>query len=164
MNAISLSAFDLGLAALGVVLLSGITWLMRLGLAKGLLIAGLRTVVQLLLVGLVLRTLFDNASLVSVSLISLVMVLLAGREVGARQRLRFRGWRGYVLGTSSMFASSFAVTVLALLVVIGPEPWYAPRYAIPLLGMIRSRSQPNRQLIPVGLIPLSQKLMRSRAC
>ncbi|HKL22502.1 MAG TPA: ABC transporter permease, partial [Tichowtungia sp.] len=30
----------------------------------------------------------------------------------------------------------FAVAVLALTVVVGPEPWYAPRYAIPLLGML----------------------------
>jgi len=35
-----------------------------------------------------------------------------------------------------MFVSSFVVTVIALSVIIGPDPWYTPRYAIPLLGMV----------------------------
>jgi putative ABC transport system permease protein len=35
-----------------------------------------------------------------------------------------------------MFISSFAVAVLALNIVVRAEPWYAPRYAIPLLGML----------------------------
>jgi putative ABC transport system permease protein len=35
-----------------------------------------------------------------------------------------------------MFVSSFAVTVLALVAIVGTEPWYAPQYAIPLLGML----------------------------
>jgi putative ABC transport system permease protein len=35
-----------------------------------------------------------------------------------------------------MFLSSFCVTVLALLVILQPTPWYLPQYAIPLLGMI----------------------------
>jgi putative ABC transport system permease protein len=64
------------------------------------------------------------------------MLLLAGREVTARQTRRFGGPWGYGIGTFTMFLSSFTVTLLALLVIIGPQPWYDPRYAIPLLGMI----------------------------
>jgi putative ABC transport system permease protein len=136
MKTIALSAIDLMLAAAGVVLLAGIAWRMRLGLARGLLIAALRTAVQLLLVGLVLRALFANASPVLVALMSLAMVLLAGREVLARQTRRFRGPASYGIGTGSMFLSSFVVTVFALLAIVSPEPWYAPRYAIPMLGMV----------------------------
>ena len=40
------------------------------------------------------------------------------------------------LSGGSMFISSFTVTLLALLLIIGNEPWYAPQYAIPLLGML----------------------------
>ena len=39
-------------------------------------------------------------------------------------------------GFLSPGALAFAVTALALLVIIGGEPWYAPQYAIPLLGMV----------------------------
>ena len=34
------------------------------------------------------------------------------------------------------FVSAFATTIFALLVIIGTDPWYAPQYAIPLLGMM----------------------------
>jgi putative ABC transport system permease protein len=35
-----------------------------------------------------------------------------------------------------MFISSFSITLFALWVIIGSEPWYSPQYAIPLLGML----------------------------
>jgi putative ABC transport system permease protein len=92
--------------------------------------------VQLTLIGLVLKVLFANASLGWVTLMALVMLLIAGREVMMRQERRFRGWWGFAVGTGSMFLSSFAVTVFALVVILGDEPWYAPQYAIPLLGML----------------------------
>jgi putative ABC transport system permease protein len=64
------------------------------------------------------------------------MLLVAGREVMARQERRFKGWWGYAVGTFSMFLSSFTVTVFALVVILGDSPWYTPQYAIPLLGML----------------------------
>jgi putative ABC transport system permease protein len=84
----------------------------------------------------VLKTLFANVHLVWVTLMALFMLLVAGREVMARQKRRFRGWWGYALGTVSMFLSSFTVAVFALVVILGDTPWYTPQYAIPLLGML----------------------------
>jgi putative ABC transport system permease protein len=136
MTMLPLSALDLALASLGVLAVAALTWRLRLGLAGGLLLAALRTVVQLLLVGLVLRALFAHATFVWVALLSVAMLLIAGREVRARQKRRLGGLRGYGIGTISMFVSSFVVTILALVVIIGPDPWFAPRYAIPLLGMV----------------------------
>src|SRR6478672_5586104 len=52
----AMSAFDLGFAAALVVLSAGLSLVLQLGVARSLLIAGVRTVVQLLLVGLVLKT------------------------------------------------------------------------------------------------------------
>jgi putative ABC transport system permease protein len=92
--------------------------------------------VQLLLIGLVLRVLFAQVHLLWVTLMALGMLLAAGREVMARQQRRLRGWWGFGTGTGAMFVSSFAVTVLALVAIVGTEPWYAPQYAIPLLGML----------------------------
>jgi putative ABC transport system permease protein len=65
-----------------------------------------------------------------------VMLLVAGYEVMARQKRRLRGGWGYGIGAFSMFITSFTVTLFALLVIIGNEPWYQPQYAIPLLGMM----------------------------
>jgi putative ABC transport system permease protein len=133
---ISLSAFDLSIAALLVLAMAALSWRMQLGLTGSLLIAAVRTVVQLLLIGLVLKTLFEHVDLLWVAGISLVMLLAAGREVMARQQRRFTGWWGFGMGTGAMFISSFAITVLALTTIIGTDPWFTPQYAVPLLGML----------------------------
>lgn len=67
---------------------------------------------------------------------AIIMLLAAGREVMVRQKRRFIGSWGFMLGTSSMFVSAFSVTLLALMVIVQPEPWYLPQYSIPLLGML----------------------------
>jgi len=136
MNVISLSPFDLSMAALLVLILAGISIILKLNLASQIVVAAIRTVVQLLLIGLVLKVLFAQVSLLFVSALSIFMLLIAGREVMARQQRRFGGLWGYGLGTLSMFISSFTLTVYALIVVVGTDPWYTPQYAIPLLGMM----------------------------
>ncbi len=136
MGAITLSSLDLALASTLVLALGFISWRMRFGIERRLLVSALRTTVQLSLIGIVLKVLFENATLLWVALLALLMLLVAGREVTARQERRFAGWWGYGVGTLSMFISAFSVTVLALVVLIQPTPWYLPQYAIPLLGML----------------------------
>ncbi len=133
---ITLSAQDLAIAAVMVLLLALLSVRLHAGISRQLLIAAARTAIQLTLVGLVLKTLFANVHLGWVTLMALFMLLVAGREVMVRQKRRFRGWWGYALGTVSMFLSSFAVTVFTLVVILGDTPWYTPQYAIPLLGML----------------------------
>jgi putative ABC transport system permease protein len=88
-----------------------------------------------------------------------VMLTVAGREVMVRQQRCFVGWWGFGVGTLSMFVSSFAVTVLALVVVIGTDPWYAPQYAVPLLGMILGNTMNG---ISLGLDRLTQDAAQRR--
>ncbi|MFZ0486074.1 MAG: iron export ABC transporter permease subunit FetB [Arenicellales bacterium] len=133
---ILLSVWDLGLAAGLVIVLALLSGRLQVQLRNQILAAALRTVVQLLLIGLVLKWLFANAQLWPVILLSLVMLTVAGREVTARQHRRLTGWWGFGVGTISMFVSSFAVTLFALGAIIGNDPWYSPQYAIPLLGML----------------------------
>jgi putative ABC transport system permease protein len=133
---ITLSNLDLAIAALLVLALALLSARLQADVSRQLLIAAARTAIQLTLIGLVLKTLFANVHLVWVTLMALFMLLVAGREVMARQKRRFRGWWGYALGTVSMFLSSFTVAVFALVVILGDTPWYAPQYAIPLLGML----------------------------
>jgi putative ABC transport system permease protein len=92
--------------------------------------------VQLLLLGMVLKTLFEQTSPWLMLLLALIMLGVAGHEVMSRQQRRFVGPWGYGVGASSMFLSSFSVTLLALFAVIQVEPWYTPQYLIPLLGMV----------------------------
>jgi putative ABC transport system permease protein len=159
MTVIALTPLGLTLAAGLIVLLAGMSWLMRLGLARSLTVAALRTTVQLLLVGLVLEALFNYVHAGWMLLVSLVMLLAAGREVHARQKRKFAGWWGFGLGTMSMFISSFSITLLALLVIIGPQPWYKPQYAIPLLGMLLGNTMNG---IAIGLDRLTAAAWEQR--
>ncbi|HHJ18741.1 MAG TPA: iron export ABC transporter permease subunit FetB [Gammaproteobacteria bacterium] len=140
MTAIEVSPFDLGLAAILVLMLALLTVFMRTGQWRPLLFSAARAAVQLILVGLVLETVFANARGLWIFLMMLGMLLVAGHEVVARQKRRFRGWWGYSLGTVSMFVSTCSMLLIALLVMLQPEPWYQPQYAIPLLGMLLGNS------------------------
>lgn len=136
MNVIALDAADLALAAILVLALAGLSYPLRLGIGNRILVAAARTCIQLLLVGLVLKFVFELATLWSIAPVVAFMWLAAAREAAARQERRLRGWWGFGIGAISMFLSSFTVTFLALVVLIGPTPWYAPQYSIPLLGML----------------------------
>ena len=159
MSVIPLSIGDLGLAAALVLALALVTLRSRLGVTRPLLVAALRTAIQLSLVGMVLETLFSFAQWYWVALMALVMLLLAGREVMARQTRRFKGPWSFALGTSSMFVSSFSVTVLALTLLVQAHPWYEPQYAIPLLGMLLGNTMNG---IALSLDRLTETAYRER--
>jgi hypothetical protein len=58
-----------------------------------------------------------------------------------------------------MMASSVLVITFALLTALRPDPWYDPRYAIPLLGMILGNCMTG---IALGLDTLTTGLMNRR--
>ena len=156
---VSLDVWDVAIAAtlLGVDALLSIR--LRLGLERRLGIAALRMVVQLSLVGLVLEALFDAASPWLTAAMSLVMIAFAGREIAARQTRRFAGPWTYGLGAASMLLAGTSVTVLALTTQVRPDPWYDPRYAIPLLGMIVGNAMTG---VSLGLDRLLTAAVRER--
>lgn len=160
MNMVLLSATDLGLAAFLVFMLALLSRRMQLGLEGQLLVAATRTVIQLLLIGLVLQALFSHVNLLWIGAMALVMLLAAGREVMARQQRRFTGVWGFGMGTLAMFISSFAVASLALVTIINTDPWYTPQYAIPLLGMMLGNTMNG---IALGLDRLTQTTWQQRA-
>lgn len=157
---ITLSVFDLALAAVLILALAVLSLRLQLGIERRLLVSAMRTTMQLLLIGLVLKLLFDNAHFLWVAIMAAIMITAAGHEVMARQKRRFAGGWGFGLGTLSMFVSSFTVTVLALVLVIGSTPWYAPQYAIPLLGMVLGNTMNG---IALGLDRLTQEASTGRA-
>ncbi len=154
-----LSNLDLAIAALLVVLLALSARRVYPGLARQLLIAAARTAIQLTLIGLVLKTLFAHVSLLWVSLLAVLMLAMAGYEVMARQHRRFCGGWGYGIGVVSMFISSFAIALFALVVVVGHDPWYQPQYAIPLLGMLLGNTMSS---IALALDRLTQSAWEQR--
>lgn len=161
MNAvyIDLSYFDLAIASVLLLLAGGLSVALNLGLEKTLGIAAVRTTVQLALIGLVLKMLFQLVSPWWTGLAALVMLLLAGREVTARQTLKLRGGWSYSIATSSLIVAGGIVTILALTTAVRPEPWYDPRFALPLLGMMLGNTLTG---ISVGMERLSATLKREK--
>ena len=133
---ITLSPWDLSVAAVLVLALAFTSYQLQLGITRSLIISAIRTTVQLLLIGLVLKILFANAKWYFVVAIAAVMLTVASREVLARQQRRFTGMWSFGIGSASMFLSSFTLALLTLMVIIGSDPWHSPQYAIPLLGML----------------------------
>jgi putative ABC transport system permease protein len=133
---ILLSTYDLMLASLLVLALSGVCARLKLGVSMQLIVAACRTTAQLLVVGLILKKVFEHADLHWVVLIALLMLAVASWEILARQKRKIRGWWGFGISASSLFVSSFLITLVALLFIIKTDPWYTPQYTIPLLGML----------------------------
>ncbi|MCW9034855.1 MAG: iron export ABC transporter permease subunit FetB [Rhodospirillales bacterium] len=159
MSYIALTYWDLAFVSLLVLINAGISLYLQLGVAKKLLIAAVRTAIQLTLMGFVLKALFALTSPLWTALAAIFMILFAGREIMARQERRFKGWWSYGLGTISMTMASFIVTIVAL-TAIAPDPWYAPRFALPMLGIIIGNTMTG---ISLGLHNLLEGVTRERA-
>lgn len=130
----SLSGLDLAIAS-ALILINGVlSVLLRLQLERQLLVAGIRTVVQLLAIGYVLGWVFQHAWWYVVLPLMCGMTLIAGISASGRGERRYRG----LLTDSvlSVWLSSWLVTAIGLFVILRVRPWYEPQYAIPILGMI----------------------------
>lgn len=97
----SLSFVDLAIAGTLVLLNGAISLALGLGIARSLVIAGIRMVVQLLLVGLVLKTVFELGSPWLVGAVLLAMLASAAWETRSRQQRLFTGHWGYSLGAGT---------------------------------------------------------------
>lgn len=157
---IHLTAPDLMLAALLILALVGLSARLQLGMGLQLTIAAIRTTAQLLLIGLVLKSIFNNAELHWVILITMVMLMVAAWEILSRQKRKLHGWWGFGISAFSMFVSSFLITIFALVFIIRPDPWYTPQYTIPLLGMLLGNTMNG---IALGMDRLIQTAWQQRA-
>ncbi len=156
---IQLTPWDLVIAS-GMIILLAITSLMlQLNISKQLIIAAIRNVIQLLLIGYILKLIFNSNNLYFLASIATVMLVVAGFEINARQKYPLKRWVGFKIGTSALFISSFAMVLLTLMVIVAPTPWYSPQYAIPLLGMLLGNTMNG---ISLGMDKLNQTVYLQR--
>jgi putative ABC transport system permease protein len=131
----------LGKVALSALLLLGhvaLSFSLRLGLGKQLLVAATRMVIQLFLVAFILEWIFAQRHPLIILAMALWMAGIAGITSVQRQSHRFPGiyWENLV----SVLGSSFIVTGISLFAIIRPDPFYDPQYIIPMLGMVLGNS------------------------
>ncbi len=136
MNTIALSPVDLAVSASLVVLDAILSMILALRLHRQIAVAAVRMVVQLAAIGYVLKLVFALNSPAATLAIVLVMILVAAREVAARPERRFKDYSNLALGAGSVALATFITVILALTTAIRPHPWFAPRYAVPLAGII----------------------------
>lgn len=105
-----------------------------LGLSKMLAIATVRTIVQLLGVGVFLAFVFATRQPLVVLAVLLGMVSIAATVARSRidqQLPRLLPWVWLAI-----FVSALITMAYVCLLVIHLDPWYDPRYLIPLSGMV----------------------------
>jgi len=156
---IALEATDLLLAGTLLFINGALSLALQLDLERRLAFAAARMVVQLLAVGFVLKALFATVSPWLTGGVALAMVLFAGREIVARQQYRFRGGWSYGLGVGCMATAAVAVTIFALATQLQADPWYHPRFAVPILGMVLGNTMTG---IALGLDTLTSAVGRER--
>jgi putative ABC transport system permease protein len=136
MTVVALSPIDLSLAASLVLLDAGVSVVLKLDLHRQVLWAALRMVVQLIIVGYLLRFIFGLNNPAATLVIVLVMAAIAAREIAARPERKFKGLVGLAISTPGVLLATFVTAGLALATAIRPHPWFDPHYAIPLAGII----------------------------
>lgn len=129
---------QLALATLFVVFVGVVSLRLSLGIGKDLVLATVRTYLQLIALGLVLRWVFGVDSPWLVIGILAVMVLMAARIV-VRRSPDAPG-RIYLSSAIAMGLTGFIVTFAVTGLIVQVEPWYEPRYVIPLAGMVIGNS------------------------
>jgi putative ABC transport system permease protein len=136
MTPILLKPGDLALAGLLILVDGALSLALGLQLHRQVAVAAVRLVVQLLLVGYVLRFVFAAANPVLTLLIVVLMTAVAAREVAARTERRIARFGNYVIAGAVVSAATCVTVALALTTAIRPLPWWNPHYAIPLAGII----------------------------
>jgi len=110
----------------------------RLGMELDYVWASIRTVAQLLAVGHVLLWIFNAEELIWVLVAFAVMLAAASVTATRRGSVRIPG----ILGSAalSLTIGCGVTTVAVTLLVVRADPWWAPRYFLPLAGMIIGNS------------------------
>ena len=155
---IELSYWQLALAASLIVISAVISLLLQLKLERRLLLASLRTIVQLMLVGLVLNWIFELGRWYVVLSLMLAMTVVAGVSAVGRTERRYRGMM--LDSVVAIWAGTWCIAAIALAAVVRPDPFWQPQYAIPLLGMILNNTLNGMSL---GLNRFGTELADKRA-
>ncbi len=154
---IELSFWQLGLAAALILISGAVSLALQLGLERRLLLASVRTVGQLLMIGFVLRWIFALQVWYLVVALLTAMTLIASIAAVQRTDRRYEGiWLDSFI---SMWASSWVISAVALIAIVQVRPWYQPQYSIPLLGMILGNTLNG---ISLGLDRLGEELVGKR--
>lgn len=111
-----------------------ISWYLKLGIIRNIIISVCRMSVQLFLVGLYLKVVFDLNSFAVNMLWIFIMIIVANFSLLRNSKLPVKALFPWTL--IGISAASFSIMAIFVWVVISPAPFYDARYTIPIFGMI----------------------------
>ncbi|WP_218966583.1 ABC transporter permease [Snodgrassella alvi] len=129
-----ISIAELVLASLLILVSAGVSLWLKLGLTKRILVSAVRAVVQLSILGLLLKWIFAANQWYWVLLIIVAMTVIAGFSARSRGSYVYHGLTQDAL--SSVWLASWLSAAVGLYAVLHIRPWYSPQYVIPILGMV----------------------------
>jgi putative ABC transport system permease protein len=134
---ISLLRLAAGYVFVAIVLAIAARW--KVGRTLEIVLAAVRMTVQLVAVGYLLEFVFKRPSPWITLGLFLVMEAFAMRNVFARVKVPTpRRLRIVIVG--SLAFGTIVVVLFFLFVIVAVEPWYDPRYFIPIAGMLVGNS------------------------
>lgn len=154
-----LSPLDVAIASALILINGAISIVLKLGLEKRLALAATRCIVQLALIGYVLEWIFRLERWDVILLLCLVMTVVAGISAVGRVERKLPGL--YLNSIVSIFVSSWLVTVVTLLAILGYYSWRETpaQYVIPFLGVILGNTLNG---VSLGMDRLGEHLTRRR--
>jgi putative ABC transport system permease protein len=158
-DTLSIELWRLAASYLFLILLLVMSLLLRLGRGKEFLVAAVRMTLQLVLAGYILELVFSQRHILVTLTILLVMqsfalVTIFGRVKG---KIGFRLKRVIAL---ALFLGTSVPLAYFMIMVIAADPWYEPRFFIPIAGMTIGNSMTG---ITLGAERLTQAFQTSRA-
>jgi putative ABC transport system permease protein len=129
----SISLRGLVFAMLPVAVVIGIMFRWSAG-APTAIYATLRMLIQLLLIGYVLVYILETDQ--PAFIIAVLVIMLTIASWIAIRPLKKKQPRVYFHSLGAISVGSIVILALVSQVVIGVEPWFSPRYIVPLAGMI----------------------------
>lgn len=131
---INLSWSQVAWASALIVVNAFLSVLIHLGLERRLILAAVRMVIQLVLIGGVLRWVFSLGQWYTVVPLMIAMSLIGSLAAVQQTIRRYPGvWLNSIV---SVCASAWLMIFVAVLLIVRVHPWYSPQYAIPFAGMI----------------------------
>lgn len=135
---IPISNLQLSFTVILILITGCISYVLRLGLEKPLILGTIRTFVQLTLVGYALSYIFAIDNFLLVLMIITFMTYVASKT--AVTRTPHVPNYPFDLAFLSLLASTYLVGTIVTALIIAPDPWYSSRIVIPIFGMILGNS------------------------
>lgn len=152
-----ITVLAVGLGACLILINAAISFSLSLGLELQLIIASVRCIVQLTILGFILVPIFTTPYWYVVVLYALLMGIVGAWEATSRPTHTYKGMFMQVLSCTVVTSGVFVG--YALVVLIRTNPWWEPQYLIPLLGMLLGNCISG---MSVGLSALVNDLLQEK--